>query len=90
MQINRLVQNSCKYGMRVAIPRVYIHTYDLSIMMPVSIIWTEGACQRTPSMTKATKHRGKSSITIDILLMDREGLSEGTCQRPPRMTKATY
>ena len=39
---------------------------------------SEGACQRLPSMTKATKHRhrGKSNITIDILLMDREGLSE--------------
>ena len=78
MQINRLVQNSCKYGMRVAIPRVYILMHVLSIVMSVSIIWKEGACQRPPSMTKATKHRGESSTTVGMLLMDRGGLSEAT------------
>ena len=41
MQINMLIQNSCKYGMRVAIPRVHIHKYVSSIVMPVEHSYTQ-------------------------------------------------
>ena len=41
MQINRSIQNSCKYNMRVAILRVYIQKYVSSIVMPVEHSYTQ-------------------------------------------------
>ena len=41
MQINRLIQKSCKYDLKVAVRKVYIHKYVLSIVMPVEHAYTE-------------------------------------------------
>ena len=75
MQINRLIQNSCKHSLRVAVPRVHIHKYVSSIVMPVEHSYSQmmglkglgDSPMLTVSMKRAKQH-----------YIDRGGLSEAT------------
>ena len=81
MQINRIIQNSCKYGMRVAVLRVYVRKYFLTIVMPVEHSYTQ---------VTGLKDLGDSPrLTVSMKRAKQNYMDRGACQRPPNVTKAT-